>query len=66
MLGFLNPHKIHIIILILSVDKAFVDRQTKIFKLLQQITQVLPEAEYFKIGNEYKIEEHLESYTVRL
>lgn len=39
-------------------------RQTKIFDLLNHVTETLYNEEYYKIGLEYDIEANVEQYTV--
>ncbi|KAA0845181.1 hypothetical protein JYU34_001833 [Plutella xylostella] len=46
-----------------TVDNEFIAKQRKVLSLLQHITQVNVDAEYYKIGKEYDIEHNFEHYT---
>ncbi|XP_063539442.1 arylphorin subunit alpha-like [Cydia strobilella] len=46
-----------------SVDAQFIQRQEKIFLLLESIGQYRKDAEWFKLGYEYDVEANMDNYT---
>ncbi|XP_030040373.2 arylphorin subunit beta [Manduca sexta] len=46
-----------------DVDAAFVERQKKVLDLFQDVDQVNPNDEYYKIGKEYNIEANIDNYS---